>query len=135
MSNTVLIPIMIICWGVGSFFYKIANNNIHPIIVSTVITCLYLTLTPLAWIFLKFDKSVNIIGILSALIGGFLVCIASLAYFAALQKGEAGRITILSSMYPIITLLLSMIFLGEPLTMRKAVGILLAGASFYFLSR
>lgn len=135
MSNNFLLVIMILCWGTGSFFYKIANNHIHPIIVSSIVTFLYVCLTPLAWIFLKFDRTINLTGIGAALIGGLLIGTASLSYFFALQREHAGQITFLSAMYPFITLILSVCFLGEPLTWRKIVGIILAGFSFFFLSK
>jgi uncharacterized membrane protein len=134
MMSTILIIMMIVGWGVGSFFYKIACVNIHPIIVSTLVTSLYLLLTPFAWWFIKFDYRVNAIGVTSAIVGGAFICMASVAYFYALQKGAAGEVTLLGSLYPGLTLLLSFLFLGEVLTLRKCIGILLAGASFYFLS-
>jgi bacterial/archaeal transporter family protein len=134
MTSSLLIIMMIVGWGVGSFFYKIACVNIHPIIVSTLVTSLYMLLTPFAWGFMKFDHRVNTIGVTAAVVGGAFICMASVAYFYALQKGSAGEVTLLSSMYPGLTLLLSILFLGEPLTIKKCVGILLAGASFYFLS-
>ena len=126
---------MIVGWGVGSIFYKIACVNIHPIIVSTLVTSLYVAVTPFAWWLLKFDHKVNVIGVSSAVVGGAFICMASVAYFYALQKGDAGEVTLISSLYPGLTLLLSFLFLGETLTPKKIIGILLACASFYFLSR
>lgn len=133
MSNFTLIMINIIGWGVGCFFYKIANANIHPIIVSTLVTLLYAIATPIAWMFMKFDHKLNVVGVSTALIGGGFICAASIAYFYSLQKGDAGQVTALTSLYPALTMLLSVMFLGESLSFKKVIGILLACASFYFL--
>src|SRR5271156_2678762 len=46
-------------WGMGSFFYKIANTSIHPIMVSTIAMGLYIVLLPLIWLVVKFDHTIT----------------------------------------------------------------------------
>lgn len=59
MSLTYLIALAILGWGVGSIFYKVANDAIHPLMVSTIITIVYATITPIAFITNKFNKTIN----------------------------------------------------------------------------
>jgi bacterial/archaeal transporter family protein len=135
MTNVQLITITIIGWGIGSLCYKLANDNIHPVMVSTLVTALYLLLTPLSFVIFKPDLQLNIAGITFSLVGGLLMCIGSLAYFFALKRGGAGEITTVTALYPALTLVLSMIFLQEGMSIRKGIGVLLALLSVFILSQ
>jgi transporter family protein len=135
MRTEYYILITVFGWGIGSFIYKIANTNAHPIMVSTISMGLYIVLLPLIWIFVKFDHTVNISGIAYALLGALCMCIATLSFSYALHSGgDAGKITIMSAIYPALTLILSMIFLHETLSIKKWIGIVLALVSFVMMS-
>jgi drug/metabolite transporter (DMT)-like permease len=122
-------------WGVGSFFYKFANAAIHPVLVNSIALCLYIVLLPLMWIFIKFDHTITISGIAYTLAGALCMCIGTLGFSYALRSGAAvGQTTILCALYPALTLSLSMMFLGEVLTIKKGIGIMLALISFALLS-
>jgi transporter family protein len=135
MSNMQLIIISIIGWGIGSIFIKMANDNIHPIMVSAIMTAMYVVLIPVSFLVIKVNHSVNPNGVLYSLVGGLTMCIGSLAYFYALKNGNAGEVTAMTSLYPGLTLVLSIMFLGEGFSLKKGIGILLALASVYVLSR
>jgi len=134
MSPQWLILISIVGWGIGSLFYKIANDNIHPLMVSTIVTAVYILLTPLPFIFLKFNTAINSTGVLYSVLGGLCMCAGSLGYFYALRSGSAGTVTVLTSLYPALTLLLSFAFLKEHFGIKQGIGIVLALASFALLS-
>lgn len=103
--------------------------------VNLILDILYCILGALTWWYFKFDTKINTPGLITTLVGGILYYIAVISYFTAIQKGDVGQITIQVSVYPVLTLVLSMIFLGERLTITKIVGIILAGLGFYFLSK
>jgi bacterial/archaeal transporter family protein len=134
MAAQYLILISIMGWGVGSLFYKTANDNIHPIMVSAIVTCVYVILTPLAFLFFKINTHLNSAGIIASIGGGLCMCVGSLGYFFALRGGGAGAITVLTSLYPALTLILSMCFFHETISFRQGIGIALALISFIFLS-
>lgn len=135
MSYSALIVITIIGWGIGSVFYKLANAQMHPIMVSLIVTLLYCILTPITFFATKFPKDITSSGIVYAILGGVCMAIGSLAYFFALRKGDAGQVTTITALYPTLTLILSMIFLQEQLTLKKSVGIAFAFASFIVLAK
>lgn len=135
MKTNIFVILSILGWGIGSFLYKIANQNLHPIMVSTIAICLYTILLPCIWAFVKFDHTINTIGIMYALAGSLCMCIATVSFSYALRNGgQAGRITFATALYPALTLILSMLFLHETLDIKKGVGILLAVGSFLMLS-
>jgi bacterial/archaeal transporter family protein len=136
MPSVYLILFSILGWGVGSVFYKLANNNIHPMMVTTIVTSVYVLLTPLAFFFVKFDHTTNTPGIMYSVGGALCMCVGSLAYFYALKAGgSAGETATLTALYPALTLLLSYLFLGEQLSIKKGIGMALALISIFFLTQ
>lgn len=128
-----LIAVTIIAWGVGSLFYKVANDNIHPIMVSTIVTGVYFVITPLTFWLYKFPKDVNLAGVSFSIMGGICMAVGSIAYFYALKKGGAGEITTVTALYPALTLLISMLFLKETINYKQGIGVFLALVSFVLL--
>lgn len=134
MSPINLIIISILGWGAGSFFYKGANTHIHPMMVSSIATCVYALAIPVYFTFVKFDHSVNSTGLVYTVLGSICMCAGSMAYFYALRVGAAGQVTAITALYPGLTLLLSYLFLGENLSPKKILGMIFAFAAAYFLS-
>jgi len=134
MSTQYFIFLAILGWGLGSFFQKFAADNMHPVMISATITCLFVVLTPLAFIFMKFDRTINTTGVLMALLGGGLMCVGTFSYWSALRGNHAGITTALTALYPALTLILSMIFLGEHITIKQVIGLILALAAFVLMS-
>lgn len=130
------IVIAILGWGVGSFFSKLSNTAMHPLMVALVSLITYMVVLPLAIAFAKFDHSVSFQGILVTVIGSLCMCVGTLAFAFALRNGApVGQATILASLNPMITLALSMFFLHEGMTTKKGIGIAFALISFFFLSQ
>jgi bacterial/archaeal transporter family protein len=134
MPLTYLIILTIVGWGVGSFFYKPANDQMHPFMVTMIATCLYCILTPIAFLFVKFDKTVTVPGITCALLGAIMMGIGSLSYYFAIKKGGVGEIAAVTSLYPALTLVLSIIFFHEEISWKKGLGIGLALISAVILT-
>jgi len=134
MKTEFFILASILGWGIGSFLMKYATGQLHPIVISAISLSLYMVLLPLLWAFMKFDHTINTTGIVYALLASLFMCIGSLGFSYALRSGgPVGQVTILSTLYPALTLLLSMIFLGETLSVKKGIGVVLAVISFIFL--
>lgn len=134
MAPIYLLIISILGWGIGSFFYKGANTQIHPIMVSSIATCVYVLATPIYFLFVKFDHSINASGLTYTILGSICMCIGSMAYFYALRDGAAGQVTAITALYPGLTLLLSYLFLAENLSPKKILGMILAFGAAYLLS-
>ncbi len=61
---------------------------------------------------------------------GFVNFMGFLAFFAAIEKGKVSTVIAMSSLYPVITIVLSVLFLQEKISPREGLGIacaLLAG--------
>lgn len=133
MQLTYLIILTILGWGIGSFFYKPANDQMHPFMVTSIATCMYILATPIIFFFIKFDKTITFNGFLCTLVGTVMMGIGSLAYYFAIKKGGVGIVAFATSFYPIVTLILSYLFLGETITFKNVCGMLLAFLGIYFM--
>jgi transporter family protein len=73
---------------------------------------------------LSFEGDVR--GILFALLVGVSGTVASLVFFIALGKGEVANVVSVTSIYPLITIVLSSLFLKEAITLPQMFAVLLA---------
>lgn len=114
-------------WGVGTFLYKFANTAVHPIMVSTIALCAYMVIMPFLWLFIKFDHTISLNGVLYTIAGSIFMSVGTLGFSYTLRSGGAvGQTSVVTALYPALTLMLSMVFLGETLTVKKGIGIVLA---------
>jgi len=67
-------------------------------------------------------------------LGGICTGIAVASYFNALEEIPLSVVSSLSSLYPVITVLLSIVFLHEKPTVSQGLGIILALAASFLLS-
>jgi len=119
-----------ILWGCGAFLEKIALKGGDPMAgvfirsaVAFVASAGFFTMGSHGWRSLTGSPPLSIslfivTGITSMVVGQAL-------FFQALKLGEASRVVPISGTYPLIAAILSVAFLGEPVTAKKAVAVLL----------
>lgn len=73
-------------------------------------------------------------GIIYAFLAGLVGSIGGLLFVHSVSKGKASIVITLTALYPVVTILLSFIILKEQLTMKQAIGIILALISMVLLS-
>jgi transporter family protein len=66
---------------------------------------------------------------------GFGAYFGSLAFLLAVDRGSAAIVVPMTAMYPLVTIILGVVVLKERLTMAHKVGVVLALAAIFFLSR
>jgi transporter family protein len=135
MSYTFLAVFSIVMWGVASFFYKIANTNISPILVALVASPIYIIIDVSALLIKKPPMQLTTTGVGFALLGGLFMGTGTLAFGFLCQRGDAGEVTSITALYPAVTLLCSYFFLKEDLSPKKIIGIVFALLSVYLLSK
>jgi transporter family protein len=65
---------------------------------------------------------------------GLINFVGFLTFFAAVEKGKVSTVITLSSLYPVITILLSVVLLHERISRREGIGIVLALAAGWLLA-
>lgn len=126
--------IAFVFWGVWAFLPKIATQYINPnsVIVYEVIGSIIVGL--IALLSIDFKLQTQPLGIFWAVIIGALGLGGSFAYVYAVSKGPVGIISIFTALYPILTILLAYFVLHEPITIKQAIGMVMALAAIFLLS-
>lgn len=87
-----------------------------------------------ALMLLEFKPESSLRGNSYALLNGLANGVACIFFVAALRRGPAMPVVLITSMYPLVTLLLSLIFLKQGLTMRQSIGMVFALAALVLFS-
>lgn len=116
----------IVLFGVGSLFGKMASANDISSKVYFFEAVGTLTVFSVFFIVKKSEIlnnfSLNFFGILMGLCWG----LGTVMFIAALDKSKLSVLVPLTALYPAVTIVLSLVFLGEKLNMREIAGISLA---------
>lgn len=114
-------------YGFWGFFSKLATQYIdyntafvYEAVGAILATLLIIVKTN------NFNLQGDLRGIIFALLVGVCGTVASLVFFIAIAKGPVASTVSITSLYPIVTVLLSFIFLKEPITLFQTLGLLFA---------
>lgn len=115
-----------ICWGIAPIFAKVGLSNTSPLSGLTVRT-LFAACMVSSWVVCTGTTAqLKNISVSSWLLIGIEAILATLvgdlAYYAAIKKGDVSFVTIIMSSSPLITILCSVVFLGEQITFIRLVG-------------
>jgi transporter family protein len=135
----ILLVINIISWGIFGVINKIALQRLHPLQLLIVGACVSILTLPLYSIVLKHSN----ITVPHFTTTSFLLCIAAsstsiignIAYIYGIRSGQLGTVAVLSSTYPVLTVGLAVLFLGETLTITKILGIIFVMVGVVILGR
>jgi transporter family protein len=121
------------CWGLWAFFPKIAVRYTTPrsalvyevlggVLVAVVVLCT------------QGKLDFNIKGVLPSIGTGIAGASGLLFFLYAVQWGKITVISTLTAVYPVITIVLAMVFLKEKITYIQWTGIALAMASIALIT-
>jgi bacterial/archaeal transporter family protein len=116
----------VVTWGLWGLFSKLASNYSKPKQALLFQTAGVLAFAIVVLFMEKFRFEWSVPGFSWAALGGFFAFIGFLTFFAALDQGKASSVVTLSALYPLVTILLSILFLHERLTPRQGIGIVFA---------
>ncbi len=116
----------VLMWGIWGVFSKFASASAKPrqVLIFQSLGVVAFALLVLGLERFKVEWSVR--GFSWSFAAGFFTFIGFLTFFAALEQGKASTVVTLSALYPVVTILLSMIFLREKISLREGVGIVFA---------
>ncbi|MBU5440058.1 EamA family transporter [Tissierella sp. MSJ-40] len=121
-----------ICWGIAPIFAKIGLKDLDPL-VGLIIRTLIASLFAISFLVLKLSDGIliqiknisfktwlfiTIEALLATLVG-------DLAYYAAIKKGSVSVVATIMASSPLVTMIVSTIFLGEDITLTKIFGAIL----------
>jgi transporter family protein len=130
----------ILLWGAWGLVSKVASNGVDVYVNQLLYTA---GLAPLmifvAWTVWKRSPRENMAerrkGVFWAFLTGILGGLGNLAFFQALVKGgEASIVSPVTALFPMVTVLLAVLFLKERLGLSQWAGLALAFVAIYLLS-
>lgn len=124
----------VLCWGLWGVFSKLASNYSRPrqTLLFQAVGVMVFALVVLAME--QFQIQRTPVGFGWSAAAGFVNFVGFLFFFAAIEKGKVSTIIALSSLYPVITIVLSILLLHEKITAREGLGIGLALAAGWLLA-
>lgn len=136
-SQSWLIPALLCmaAWGVSRLFPKLATNHIDPKsalafeVIGEVIAVVVI-LTALGFTKPVFHMKGASFAVLAGLFGGMGVY----WYLVAADRGNVSQLVGITALYPVITVLLGVLVLNEPLTAKQVSGVALAVLAVYLVS-
>ncbi|MEW5978422.1 MAG: EamA family transporter [Acidobacteriota bacterium] len=132
----VMVFVTLVFWGITGVTQKLATNHISARTSSIWfgIAFVPVSVAILASVSLSWSYSLPLV--LLAVGGGVLNGMGTLPVFMALERGGKASIVIpLVALYPLLTVLLAYVFLGERLTGRQWLGVSLAIGAGLLLSK
>lgn len=115
-----------VVWGLWGVFSKLASNYSKPRQALIFQSVGVVAFTILVLLVERFHIEWSLAGFNWAAAGGFFAFVGFLTFFAALEKGNASTVITLSALYPLVTIILSIIFLHERLSARQGAGLAFA---------
>lgn len=120
--------IMIVGWGVWGFACKVALQKLHPAQLQITAYIVGVLCIPILYFIMKSSPTNTPTnsggGYGWAILASVCSIAAYLAYLYNLKSGQAGTVSVLASINPLLTFILSVIFLGEAITFIKVIGII-----------
>jgi bacterial/archaeal transporter family protein len=121
-------------WGIFGVLAKLGSNQVAPRQMQILFTAGMLPL--LAAAFLNAGRRVDTdrLGVLYGILNGVLAGLGGLAYFAAMEKGKASLVGPVTSLFPLLTVVLAVLILRERMNRIQIAGIVLGMISIVILS-
>jgi transporter family protein len=124
----------LLCWGLWGVFSKLASNYSRPR-QTLLFQAVGVMAFALVVLFIEqFQIQKTAAGFGWSFAAGFINFVGFLAFFAAVQKGKVSTVISLSSLYPVITIALSVLLLHEKITRREGLGIAFAITACWLLA-
>jgi len=138
MTTWVSYSLIALCfWGLWGFCEKMASRSVIPGTLIILSTLGGLSVFPVYLLLFarQFKFSWQNPDFYMSLAGGMAGAVGGVFFYFAISKGEASRVVTLTSLYPMISVILASLFLNEALTLQKIAGIACAMAAMVLLTQ
>ena len=126
----------VFCWGLWALLGKIIGGALSPALTQALSTIGLIPIILVLGLSRKVNRSAHTRrGALLALSAGTLTCLGNIAYYGVLSRGaKAATVVPLTSLYPVVTVLLAVMVLKERLNVIQISGIVLSLIAIYLFN-
>ena len=115
-----------VLWGFWGVFTKLAVASSKPRYMLLFQAVGILIFALLMLLLVRFSIEWSTRGFVFSVLAGLAAFIGFLTFFLALERGNASTVVTLSALYPVVTIVISILFLHEKLTRTQGIGIIFA---------
>ncbi|WP_131781694.1 EamA family transporter [Legionella gresilensis] len=126
--------IALLLYGAWGYWGSRAADFINPLSITFYSSLGVLISGIISLVLLSFKPELSSKGSFYGLLNGLASGIACIFFIMALRKGPAIPVVLITSMYPVVTLILCMIFLRQSITYKQALGMVLAFIALFLLA-
>jgi len=126
MDWLMLSIVTIVTVGIVGFFLKLAFKYSNWTEIYVVYNATMFALSLLVYVSQRPPISVGSPGFNYALTAGIMMAVGTIALYLAIQGGKAIVVIPLTSLYPVVTIVLSYFILHEEISLVKGLGVILA---------
>lgn len=126
----------IIFWGISGFFMKLGTNYIDPKLgfLYQMLGAFLVSVFTALFLISNIFNLTNKLGFLYPFLAGLTGGIGTFFLLKAYEKGNLSIVTVLTALYPIVTILLAFLILKEKITLLQAIGLILSLVAIILLS-
>jgi transporter family protein len=124
----------LVSWGVSGFLRKQATAHTSPWLIVVFQSLTVMTMATIA-VVARGGPVLTTNAVLLALAGGSFQYLANISLAFSLARGPASIVVPVTSMYPVVTLVLAFLLLGETINATQALGLLCSAGALYAFSR
>jgi drug/metabolite transporter (DMT)-like permease len=140
MNNSLLIILCIILWGVSSFLNRLSVERMPPLLMQVIVGSVFFFYIPVALRLTGVNNPLHYkwsaYSVILTVVATFCSIAANVLLYTSLKgNNHAGSSTMMISLYPIVTLILSVFILHEHITLIKFIGIIVMLAGAYMLTK
>jgi transporter family protein len=121
-------------WGVFGFLAKLGSDRTSPAQMQILFTIGMLPLVAAAMWSAGMKIETDRLGVAYAILIGVLAGLGGVAYFAAMENGKASLVGPVTSLFPLLTVVLALTFLKERMNAIQVAGIILGLVAIAILS-
>lgn len=133
-NRYVLMGAILFLWGLWGFFPKVATGHVDPRSSSVYQAIGSLVVTMVILWSMQFKTEVHWPSIAALIVGGAAAALGGLLLMQLLKTETATIAVSVTALYPIVTIILAVLFLGESVNLRQGIGILFSLAALVLLA-
>lgn len=136
-ENYTYLFLIIITWGIWGFLGKYALKYVNIsslVLLETIWAILFQFVLIFLLFYWKGKFQLNSTGILLTMLTAFFSMLGLVLFYFTLSKTKVSVLVPLTALYPVITVILSFVFLKEKVTLVQGIGIALAVVAGVLLS-
>jgi len=140
MSNNILIILCVLLWGISSFLNRLSVERMPPLLMQVIVGSVFLFYIPVALRLTGINNPLNYkwsaYSVTLTAIATLCSITANILLYTSIKGNEhSGSSTMMVSLYPIVTLILSVFILHEDFTIMKIAGVIVMLAGAYLMTR